>query len=136
MIDDLPGVPRWHARGQGFKLQLLTGRQPSVWNGRAAFLPATPYHENHEVQLLPGLPAEAWPRDKAVLTLVDAGAGALALRHSDIWLGTSPAARTWSPTSAESWPLACRRRRESVSSRAASSPNWPTRAPRSCSCPD
>ena len=83
----LAGVPRWHARGQGFKLQLLTGRQPSVWNGRAAFLPATPYHENHEVQLLPGLPAEAWPRDKAILTLADAGAGALALRHSDIWLG-------------------------------------------------
>jgi hypothetical protein len=84
MIDDLPGVPRWHAGGQGFKLQLLTGRQPSVWNGRAAFLPATPYHENHEVQLLPGLPAE---RGKAILTLADAGAGALALRHSDIWLG-------------------------------------------------
>jgi hypothetical protein len=68
-------------------LQLLTGRRPSVWNGRAAFLPATPYHENHQVQLLPGLPAEAWPRDKAIVILADAGAGALALRHGESWLG-------------------------------------------------
>jgi hypothetical protein len=81
------GWDRGHLDRGSIGLQLLTGRQPSVWNGRAAFLPATPYHENHEVQLLPGLPAEAWPRDKAVLTLVDAGAGALALRHADIWLG-------------------------------------------------
>ena len=68
-------------------LQLLTGRRPTLWNGRAAFLPATPYHENHQVHLLPGLPAEAWPRDKAMVTLADAGAGALALRHGEIWLG-------------------------------------------------
>ena len=68
-------------------LQLLTGRRPTLWNGRAAFLPATPYHENHQVHLLPGLPAEAWPRDKAIVTLADAGAGALALRHGESWLG-------------------------------------------------
>jgi hypothetical protein len=68
-------------------LQLLTGRRPTLWNGRAAFLPAAPYHENREVRLLPGLPAEAWPRDKAIVTLADAGAGALALRHGEIWLG-------------------------------------------------
>ena len=68
-------------------MQLLTGRRPTLWNGHAAFLPATPYHENHQVQLLPGLPAEAWPRDKAIITLADAGHGALALRHGDTWLG-------------------------------------------------
>jgi hypothetical protein len=68
-------------------LQLLTGRRPTLWNGRAAFLPAIPYHENHQIQLLPGRPAEAWPRDKAMVTLADAGADALALRHGEIWLG-------------------------------------------------
>ncbi|HKP99662.1 MAG TPA: HIRAN domain-containing protein [Actinomycetes bacterium] len=68
-------------------LQLLTGRRPTLWNGRSAFLPATPYHENHQVELLPGLPAEAWPPDKAIVSLADAGAGALALRHGEPWLG-------------------------------------------------
>jgi hypothetical protein len=68
-------------------LQLLTGRRPTLWNGRAAFLPATPYHENHQVQLLPGLPTGAWPRDKTIVTLADTGAGALALRHGESWLG-------------------------------------------------
>lgn len=31
--------------------------------------------------------AAAWPKDKAVVTLVDAGSGALALRHGETWLG-------------------------------------------------
>jgi hypothetical protein len=39
------------------------------------------------VHLLPGLPADAWPKDKAVVTLVDACAGALALRYGEAWLG-------------------------------------------------
>jgi hypothetical protein len=68
-------------------LRILTGRRPTVWNGRAAFLPATPFHEHHEVHPLPELAAAAWPKDKAVVTLVDAGAGALALRHGEGWLG-------------------------------------------------
>jgi len=68
-------------------LQILTGRRPTVWNGRAAFLPDTPFHEHHEVHPLPGLAADALPKDKAVVTLVDAGSGALALRHRETWLG-------------------------------------------------
>jgi hypothetical protein len=120
-----PADRGWH-RGQldrgSIGLQLLTGRQPSVWKGRAAFLPATPYHENHQVQLLPGLPAEAWPGDNAIVTLADAGAGALARETAKAGSVTSPAARTWPSTSAESWPLACRRPCGSVSSRAACSP--------------
>jgi hypothetical protein len=71
----------------GIGLQLLTGRRPTLWNGRAAFLPATPYHENYEVQLHYGLPDEGWPRDKAIVILADAGADALALRHGESWLG-------------------------------------------------
>lgn len=65
----------------------MTGRRPSIRNGRVAFLPATPFHEHHQVHLLPDLPAAAWPKDKAVVTLVDAGSGALALRHGETWLG-------------------------------------------------
>jgi hypothetical protein len=68
-------------------LRILTGRRPTVWNGRAAFLPDTPFHEHHEVHPLRELAADAWPKDKAVVTLVDAGSGALALRHGETWLG-------------------------------------------------
>jgi hypothetical protein len=39
------------------------------------------------VRLLPGLAAAALPKDKAVVALVDAGAGALALRHGETWVG-------------------------------------------------
>jgi hypothetical protein len=68
-------------------LRILTGRQPTIWNGRAPFLPDSPFHEHHEVHPLSGLPIDAWPKDKAVVTLVDAGAGALALRHGGSWVG-------------------------------------------------
>src|SRR5829696_3709359 len=81
------GWDRGHGERGSIGLQLLTGRRPSVWNGRVAFLPATPFHEHHQVHLLPDLPADAWPKDKAVVTLVDAGSGALALRHGETWLG-------------------------------------------------
>jgi hypothetical protein len=81
-------------RGRGDQgsigLYILTGRRPTVWNGRAAFLPDLPFHEHHEVHLLPGLAADAVPKDKAVVTLADAGAGALALRHGETWLGHIP----------------------------------------------
>ena len=52
-----------------------------------AFLPDKPFHEHHQVQPLAGLAVEQWPRDKAVVGLVDAGAGALAVAHSGTWLG-------------------------------------------------
>jgi hypothetical protein len=55
-------------RGRGDRgsigLQLLTGRRPSVWNGRVAFLPTTPFHEHHQVHVLPSLPADTWPRTR------------------------------------------------------------------------
>jgi hypothetical protein len=81
------GWDRGHGDRGSIGLQLLTGRRPAIWNGRVAFLPATPFHEHHQVQLLPGLPTEVCPKDKAVVTLVDAGSGALALRHGGTWLG-------------------------------------------------
>jgi hypothetical protein len=73
-----------HDRGS-IGLRLLTGRRPAIWNGRVAFLPAIPFHEHHQVQLGAGLAADQWPKDKAVVTLVDAGA--LAVCHRDTWLG-------------------------------------------------
>ena len=81
------GWDRGHGDRGAIGVRILTGRRPSVWNGRVAFLPATPFHEHHQVHLLPDLPAAAWPKDKAVVTLVDAGSGALALRHGATWLG-------------------------------------------------
>jgi hypothetical protein len=75
-----------HDRGS-IGLRLLTGRRPAIWNGRVAFLPDRPFHEHHEVQLLTDLAAEQWPKDKAVVGLVAAGAGALAVCHGDTWLG-------------------------------------------------
>jgi hypothetical protein len=81
------GWDRGHGDRDTIGLRILTGRRPSIWNGRVAFLPATPPHEHHQVHLLPDLPAAAWPKDKAVVTLVDAGSGALALRHGETWLG-------------------------------------------------
>jgi hypothetical protein len=68
-------------------LRILTGRRPAIWNRRVAFLPDRPFHEHHQVQPLAGLAAEQWPKDKAVVGLVDAGAGALAVAHGDLWLG-------------------------------------------------
>jgi hypothetical protein len=81
------GWDRGHGERGSIGVRILTGRRPSVWNGRVEFLPATPFHEHHEVHLLPGLPADVWPKDKAVVALVDAGSGALALRHGETWLG-------------------------------------------------
>jgi hypothetical protein len=123
------GWDRGHGERGSIGVRILTGRRPSVWNGRVEFLPATPFHEHHEVHLLPGLPADVWPKDKAVVALVDAGSGALAYATARPGWATSPTARTWSPTSAESWPLVCHRPRGSESSRAASSFHWPTRTP-------
>lgn len=37
-------------------LKVFTGRRPARWNGRAAFLPAIPWHEDHIVTLNPGGP--------------------------------------------------------------------------------
>jgi hypothetical protein len=78
-------------RGRGDRgsigLRILTGRIPTVWNGRAAFLPDTPFHEHHEVHLLPGLVGADLPKDRTLVTLVDAGSDGLALRHGETWLG-------------------------------------------------
>jgi HIRAN domain len=75
-----------HDRGS-IGLRILTGRRPAIWNGRVAFLPDSPFHEHHQVQPLAGLSTEQWPKDKAVIVLVDAGASALAVAHGDTWLG-------------------------------------------------
>ena len=81
------GWDRGHGDRGTIGLRILAGRRPSIWNGRVAFLPATPFHEHHQVHLLPGLPAVGCPKVKVVVALVDAGSGALALRHGETWLG-------------------------------------------------
>jgi hypothetical protein len=76
-----PRRPRQHraAHPDGSPAHCLerTGRVPA----------GHPIHEHHEVHPLRELAADAWPKDKAIVTLVDAGSGALALRHGETWLG-------------------------------------------------
>jgi hypothetical protein len=64
-------------------VELHTGKRPKPWNGRSPFLPSFPWHE-----LLPVVGARLGQVPKhAVVTLVDAGGGNLAVKLLDEWIG-------------------------------------------------
>ncbi len=55
-------------------LKVFTGRRPARWNGRAAFLPVIPWHEDHIVTLNPGGPGLSGLSRQSVVTLAPAHA--------------------------------------------------------------
>jgi hypothetical protein len=77
----------WNRGGEdvgAIGVQLRIGRRPTPWNGRAAFLPSTPWHETLRVALRPDMKP---PRDKAVATLVDRHEGRLGVVVEDVGIG-------------------------------------------------
>jgi hypothetical protein len=68
-------------------IQILTGRRPSRWTGRAPFLPFSPWHEDHVVALdrtsgdLSGLPT------RPVVTLTDMGRRSVTVTAGERFLG-------------------------------------------------
>jgi hypothetical protein len=57
-------------------IKIFTSRRPARWNGRVAFLPAVPWHEDHIVTLNRGAGLDGLAR-KPVVTLADTQAGAV-----------------------------------------------------------
>jgi hypothetical protein len=68
-------------------VEIYTGRRPTAWNGRAAFLPSYPWSERLVIAPSPALTLPAPLRDKAVVTLTDRGARSLAARYGDAHIG-------------------------------------------------
>ena len=68
-------------------LKVFTGRRPARWNGRAAFLPAIPWHEDHIVTLNPGGPGLSGLSRQPVVTLAAAHADGTEVSVDGVTLG-------------------------------------------------
>jgi len=66
---------------------VYTGRRPIAWNGRTTFLPSDPWSERLVVTPLPAMGQVPQLKDKGLVTLVDAGDGALAVCYGDAQIG-------------------------------------------------
>jgi HIRAN domain len=76
-------------------LKVFTGRRPARWNGRAAFLPVIPWHEDHIVTLNPGGPGLSGLSRQPVVTLAAAHADGTEVSVAGVSpLGTSATAPT------------------------------------------
>ncbi|MGO9082849.1 MAG: HIRAN domain-containing protein [Streptosporangiaceae bacterium] len=68
-------------------IKIFTGRRPASWNGRAAFLPVVPWHEDHIVEShRSGTGFDGLAR-KPVVTLADTQAGVVSVSIGTVTLG-------------------------------------------------
>ena len=68
-------------------LKVFTGRRPARWNGRAAFLPVIPWHEDHIVTLNRGGPGLSGLSRQPVVTLAAAHADGTEVSVDGVTLG-------------------------------------------------
>ena len=68
-------------------VKIFTGRRPARWNGRVAFLPVVPWHEDHIVKLHRDGPGLDGLTRKPVVTLADTQAGAIDVSIDGVSLG-------------------------------------------------
>jgi len=68
-------------------MRIFTGRRPAKWNGRAAFLPTVPWHEEYRVSLRRGGPDLSVLARKVVVTLTASQSGTVEVSKDGAILG-------------------------------------------------